>query len=129
MIIREWDTPYVHFELHDNVVILTFKPDLVVVKSIAEEIINNRILFIQGVSYPTLADVRKVRSADKAARESFGSLKAQEGVKAGALVSESVFSTFLGNFFLKIEFLNKSKLPTRLFTDKEKAITWLKRYN
>lgn len=125
---KVWDTKYVNYELSDGVVIILFKQNLVIVKEIAEDIINNRLLFIEGGSYPTLADIRVMKSMDKESRECFGSPKAHEGVKAGGVLSDSVFSTFLGNFFLKIEYFNKSPLPTRLFTNKDSAIEWLKQY-
>ncbi len=122
------DTKYAHFELDEGILIITFKGNLVIIEEIAEEIVRDRLLFIEGKSYPILADIRIMKSVDKASREYFGSPKGQEGVRAGALLTDSVFSTFLGNFFLKIEFLNKSPLPTRLFTNKEEAIAWLKQY-
>jgi hypothetical protein len=128
MTTKEWDTKYVHFTLDDNVVVVAFKQNLVIVKEIAEEIVSSRLLFIEGNSYPTLADIRIMKSMDKASRECFASAQAQQGVKAGAVLSDSVFTTFLGNFFLKIEYFNKSPLPTRLFTNKDNAIRWLKQY-
>ncbi len=125
---KEWDTKHVHFELEDGVVVVGFKRNLVIVKSVAEEIVIDRLQFIEGKSYPTLADIRIMKSIDKESREYFGALPAQEGVTAGGVLSDSVFSTFLGNFFLSIEFLNKSPLPTRLFTNKERAMEWMKQY-
>ena len=125
---KVWDAKYVHFELENDIVIVTFKRNLVITIEIAEEIVKDRLLFIEGKSYPILADIRIMKSVDKASREYFGSDKGQEGVRAGALLTDSVFSTFLGNFFLKLEFFNKSPLPTRLFTDKNEAMEWLKQH-
>lgn len=125
---KTWDSKYVHFELCDGILIGIYKRNLVIVKEIAEEIVRDRLLFCEGKSYPTLADIRIMKSIDKESREYLGTPAGIEGIKAGALLTDSVFSTFLGNFFLKIEFLNKSHFPTRLFTDKDKAIEWLKQY-
>ncbi len=53
---------------------------------------------------------------------------ADEGTKftcAEAYVITSLAHRLIGNFYLKI---NKPKVPTKIFTDKEKAIDWLRGY-
>jgi hypothetical protein len=46
-------------------------------------------------------------------------------VKAAARVTGSDFNNALANFFLAV---NKPMIPTRLFTDKQKAKQWLQQF-
>jgi hypothetical protein len=121
------ETDHIQLELVEDMLYLTFKPGLKVDEKIAESIISSRLEFIKGKSYPTLIDGRKLASMDKVAREKFSSDSARMGVKAGAILIDSVFSTFLANFFMKVT-LVKPKIPTQLFTDRSKAIEWLKNF-
>jgi len=84
-------------------------------KRIEEVNQRDQLLFIDGSS---------VRKIDKAARDYFGSSESKTDVKAIALFSNSIFSTFLANFLISVH-LVKLQLPTKLFFEKEKAYNWL----
>ena len=65
-----------------------------------------------------------VKTIDKEAR----AYMAKEGavlVKAGALITDSVYTKMMGNIFLAI---NQPETPTKLFSDKISALKWLKKY-
>jgi hypothetical protein len=122
------DTEFVYFELKNDILIATYKPNLEIDLIIAKEIVKSRLEFCKKKSYPTLADITAIKNIVKDARDYFSSAEAAEGITAGALVSKSSFTTIIGNFFLKIAFI-KTQIPTRMFTDKQKAIDWLTQYN
>jgi hypothetical protein len=62
---------------------------------------------------------------DKEARDYLSSDSANEGLIAGAIIMDSVFTSILGNFFLSV---NKPNIPARMFTDKDQAIKWLRKF-
>ena len=76
---------------------------------------------------PILIDGRKLKSIDKPARDYFASEAGSELLTAAALLADSAFTKHIGNFFLRISF-RKQKIPIQLFTDREKAIEWLKQF-
>jgi len=75
--------------------------------------------------YPILVNLKTIRSITKEARDHFSMRNRTPGVTAIAFLIKSPSSRIIGNFFLG---LNKPVVPTKLFTDKEDAIEWLKRF-
>ncbi len=119
-------TDFISITLQDEIVYVDFlSNDLSL--SEAKEVVRLRLELIGNNSYPILVDGRKVSKLSKECRDYFGQPDALKGVKAGAILMDSTFGKFLGNFFLKVTYRSK-KLPTMLFTDKEEALKWLSQY-
>lgn len=78
-----------------------------------------------GKRIPALVDIHASRGASKACREYFAGEEAAKVQSACALIIKSPLSRLIGNFFIG---LNKTKFPTKLFTDKAEALIWLKTY-
>lgn len=120
------DTQYVYYELHDDILIGSYKKNLRITLDIAKEIVRTRLEFTEYKPVLALAVNLGVVSFDKAARDFLAS---EEGVKlviAGAVVMEnSPVGSFLINFYLGV---SKPKIPTRVFTTKEAAIKWLGKF-
>ena len=74
--------------------------------------------------YPILVNLKLINSISKEARDHFSMRNRTPGVSAIAMLIKSPGSRIIGNFFLG---LNKPVVPTKLFTQKEKAIEWLKK--
>ena len=72
--------------------------------------------------YPILVDIRKIRSISKEARDHFAMRDRKPGVVAIAMLVSSPLSRIIGNFFLG---LNHPSVPTRMFTDRERAEEWI----
>lgn len=51
--------------------------------------------------------------------------EAIDGIEKIALISDSLFTTFLVNTYFKIK---QPKVPTKIFNNKEEALRWLKSY-
>ncbi len=121
------DTEYVLFEFFDGVLICEYKAGLEIDLTIAKKMVLSRLDISNGKSYPLLMDGSGLKSLNREAREYFNSEEAREGIIAAAFFSGSVFTTYIGNFFIDITVI-KPKIPTKLFTDKGKALQWLEKY-
>lgn len=126
MNVLERKTSFILIRLIDNIVYVNFTSETLTLPQ-AKEVVKLRLELIDGNSYPILVDGRKVKTMNKECRDYFGQPDALKGVKAGAILVDSTFSKFLGNFFLKVTYKNK-KLPTMLFTSKDEALKWLGKF-
>ena len=93
----------------------------------AKEVVENRINFTHNKDVPILINDNGLTSIDKDARAYLSSDDGIKGLKAGALVTNSIFGRHLANFFIKISVI-KPKIPTRLFSDEKEAVKWLKQF-
>lgn len=76
---------------------------------------NNRKVFV-------LIDLSNVKSVEKRARDYLASDATAKFVLAAALVTPTMVSKVMGNFFLG---LNKPQIPVKLFISKEDGVEWL----
>ena len=81
--------------------------------------------FGNGKPIPVLVDIRESKGGSKESRAYFASEEAGKIQSACALLVSSPLSRLIGNFFIG---LNKTKFPTKLFSNEEEAITWLKTF-
>ena len=72
-----------------------------------------------------VVDISDLRTMTREARAYFTHKDHEEFLYAVALVVRSLVSRAIGNFFLG---LNKPAVPTRLFTDDEDALAWLRTF-
>jgi hypothetical protein len=119
------DTPYVHFELQDDLLICTYKRGLKLNLDMAKEIVKTRLEFINYKPTLVLVYNQGVVSMDKKARDYLSSDEGLRGCIAGAIVLDSPFGTFLGNFYLSV---TKPKMPARIFSKTEAALKWLQKF-
>jgi hypothetical protein len=119
---RFLDTPYAYFEIEDDILCVTYKHGLSITLDIAKEIVRSRMEFVNNKVYLLLILDNGVKSIDKAARDFLSSERGISHIVAAALVLRSNYSSFLGNFFLKI---TRPALPVKSFTEKKKALEWL----
>lgn len=119
-------TDFVSMHFENGVLIVDFLSKKVTLNE-AKQIVDLRLQLIGDNAYPILVDGRKVSSLDKESRNYFAGPDAMKGVKAGAILIDSTFNKFLGNFFLKVTY-KKEKLPTMIFTDRKAALDWLNKF-
>jgi hypothetical protein len=117
-------TPYVSFEIKDDILYVTYFSGNIITIDITKEIVKQRLEYINGKSYPLLVVFEGITAMDKRSRD-YSSKEGSEGVLAGALLTNSVYAEFFGNFFLR---LTKPEIPARLFTDKQEALKWLEQF-
>jgi hypothetical protein len=115
----------VQIGISSGFLICRFKPEININLPLVKDLVQWRLNISSGNSYPVLMDIRALKSITKEAREYMASKEASEGIKACALLVESPFTKFLGNFFVQI---NKPVVQTQVFKNEAEAINWLKRY-
>ncbi|MEO7327149.1 MAG: STAS/SEC14 domain-containing protein [Minicystis sp.] len=74
---------------------------------------------------PQLVDMRAVRSVERAARAHLAGPEAARRNLASAILVGSPLSRAIGNFFIGI---NKTLIPSRLFTSQAAAMAWLRSF-
>ena len=95
---------------------------------IAKELVEFRLNYTNHQDSLLYIDASKVKIIDKGARDHFGSSEGTKNIKAAAIFTNSVLTSFLANFLLSVN-LTRIKSKIKLFNSKEKAITWLNQYN
>jgi hypothetical protein len=91
----------------------------------AKNIVFKRKEIAKGKPYPILSDIRSVIAFDKDSKEYFATEESYHNVIAGALLVKSVYQKIVGNFYL---YLNKQRIPTKVFTEQPEALKWLGQY-
>jgi hypothetical protein len=116
------ETPYSKFWIVDDVICGSFSENLEINLEIAKQTVQYRVALCEGRDRLCLIDLRGVKSTTKEARDYL----ANEGsiyLKAAAFIVNSSLTRALANFFIMI---HKPKQTTRLFTDGDSAMAWLK---
>ena len=124
--LTEFDTPYVHFEIKNNILFATYKKGLEINLVIAKEIVQSRLKFMQGEKLPVIVFDGGVVSMSKDARDFFGSAEGNEGLLAGAIIQNTPVSAAINNFFL---FVSKPNIPAKIFINVDAALKWLSKFN
>jgi hypothetical protein len=92
-----------------------------------QQIVVDRLEFLNGKVVPGIVDTSGVKSATKDARDYFAKPESSKGLSAIAILSKSMLSTFLCNFFIKVSLI-KAPIPVKQFTDEKEALIWLEKF-
>jgi hypothetical protein len=117
------ETEFVRLELEDGMLIATYKKGKKTSLDVARQIVRDRVEFTDGVPVIALICNQGVISFDKEARAFLSSREGTKGIKAAAILSDDAATAMIGNFIIKV---NKPHIPVRLFTNRERAIGWLR---
>jgi len=121
----EHDITFARLLVKDKILEVTYKEGLHITYEIAEKIVRDRLSFTKGKKMAVIIKSQGVISIDKPAREYFASEKGIRDLSATAIIVNSDYSRLLGNFFV---FVNKTKMPVKIFSDTQKAVKWLQQY-
>jgi len=78
-----------------------------------------------GERRPLLVDARGEFLAEPGVREAYGKPMAERGPLALAILIDSGYGRMFGNMALAF---SSQRLPTRLFTEEEAALVWLRKF-
>lgn len=119
-----FENDYATFWIEAGVVYFVYKANTSIDLNAAKQILRDRITFQGEVDYPIYCDIRGMRRADKEARD-FLAKEGSSYTKAVAIIVDSPMTKIIGNFYLG---LNKPTAPTKMFTEKQEALEYLKQF-
>lgn len=102
---------YAHYKTHK------------ITKEIARTYFFKCVSIQNGIKMPAFVDITNIKVLEKEARAFYASDELAEYSKGIALYTNSTFSKLIANFFMQID---KPVVPTKMFTDKTKALDWLR---
>jgi len=122
---KKVETQDVIFSIEDEILHCSYKQQLEIDIETARRIIKDRVEFTEGKMYPILIDFSNMKAATKEARDYMNSPEGGlKGLIGGAFLSKSVMATLFINLYIKV---SNPAIPARFFTNKEEAISWLKK--
>jgi hypothetical protein len=121
---ESFESPHVSMWLDGDIMCARYVKNLKMTLDVAKSCVGARLFFAKGKSYPLLVDMTGIKSVTADARKYMATVGVT-WVTAGALITGSSLSKTIGNIFLAID---KPAVPTRLFTDEEKARQWLEQF-
>lgn len=110
---------------NEGVAITRVKKDAIIGVAEAKENTKAIISLTGGKPCPMLVDTREINSISKEARDHFSMRDRKGYVNSIAILIASPVSRIIGNFFMG---LNKPTVPTKLFTEEETALKWLRTF-
>ncbi len=123
---KSTETKYASYLIVDGIMHITWHQGIIINLDIAKEMVEERIQLCKGKTTLLFVDINGLAATDTVSRKFFASEHATVGVTAGALLVGSLISKLAGNIYITVD---KPRLPIKLFTDKTKAIKWLKKFN
>jgi hypothetical protein len=117
-------TEHLSLFVEDGILHCIYKEVDLVDLDFAKACVKERLEFINNKAYPSLFDITRMKQSTKEARDYL----ANEGnalVTASAILISSPMLKMAANFYIMV---NKPKNPSRMFTDLESAIEWLKQF-
>ena len=119
------ENDYVTIWVENGILFSSSKKDILIDLDVAKTMVKDRVEYTKGKSYPMLIYFSNL-SVTKEAREYMSSPEGGlKGILCGAFLSDSVVTTVVVNFYLKI---NKPAVPAKFFTKKEEALSWLESF-
>lgn len=119
------DSPYMLWREANSIMHITYKKNLVIDIETARKIVNERLSFFQGRSYPVLLDGRHTKLVTREALEYFSKEDGMKGVKALALLPGNYVTMVMAKIFLQF---TKYKVPVKIFMTRENAEKWLMKF-
>lgn len=123
---RDNFTHYIHFDcwIEDSIFNVLYKNGEITIE-VAQEVVEARLSICEDKVYPMLSDIRKIRDVDRDARQFLASELGVKNLSACSLVVNTYFQKVISNLFILTYDIN---VPTKVFTDKDKAVCWLEQF-
>ena len=106
-----------------NIVLIRIKDHSSIEENDIIEAKEHNLKLTEGKAYAIVLETGDFTDISQEARAAMASEKMEANRKATALVITKFAQKLIGNFYLRV---NKPSVPTRMFSEKEKAMTWAK---
>ena len=123
--VKSFENQFMKLWVRDGILNCLYVPYLTINIDVARICIEDRLRFINGVTYPMFSDIRKIQYIDREARILFAKESSLKNISAEGLLISSQSEKFLWNLYINI---NKPPIPTKLFGDEKEAIWWLQKH-
>lgn len=120
-----FENEYETIWLENGIIHIVFKPDLFINLEIAKTFVQAGLKTINKKTRPVFADIRGMKRIDDDARDYWATQEACNFISGMAIFSGNRIQTLFANFYINF---SKPLTPTKLFTDKTKALKWLEQY-
>lgn len=120
-----YENDYLRGWVEGGIMFGVFKPIDTLNLPEAEECVKMRLGITDKVSYPLLVDLKELKFVPKKTRDYFASPEACQYVSACALLTKSLVNKMMSDIFIES---SRPLVPTRVFTNKQKAMKWLRQY-
>jgi len=117
------DKPNLRIWIEDNVMYFQYLSVRINLEE-AVQCMKDRLSILDGKEYLLLINSRNVKKFDHDARRRMEHDDARKGIIKTAIVVNSKVQEVMANFFL---YINKPKVPLRIFTKEDEALRWLKK--
>ena len=114
---------YVEIWIEDGIIFEVFKPGTTINLEAGKKVVADRLKISNGKTMPLFVDMRQLLSINKETRRYMASQDALHYLSAGAFLVKSTINRMAFNAF---RIISKPPIPTKGFTNKEKALNWLK---
>lgn len=115
---------YVEYMLVDQMVHITYKKGGSIDLKASVQIVQDRLKFQEGLSFPILCDIRNIREVSKPARD-YLALEGSVLIKAVALIVEPPISEMLSIFYHKT---SRPPIPSKSFEHVSEALFFLNEF-
>lgn len=111
--------------IENGIVIGVLRNDFILTEKDAMQLVRKRLEISGGNTMPILADITHSMGADSRAKQYLSRGDGIRQLSAGAFLAGNPVSKFMGNLFLSV---NCPAIPSKLFTERRKAMQWLLQY-
>jgi hypothetical protein len=119
---KKYVTTIADLHYKNEVMYVTFNGAIITLPAAKEFIHVLNTEFAEQLPVQILADIAKLKTPEKAARDYWATKEAEQVIKSLAILAKSILAKIAGNLFLSI---NRPSVPTKMFTDEVAALGWL----
>jgi hypothetical protein len=109
----------------DGIIHITYNKGTVLDVPLQEHMVDIFIELTEGKKVPMLFDAMDGVTITREARDNATKLEPKAPSLATAVIADNLAYRMIANFYLRF---NKPRLPYRVFSDKDKALLWLKSF-
>ena len=115
---------FITIKLENSMMLISYHKGLSIDLEVAKKIVEERLAFFDGKSYPVLVDGRNVKLLTREAREYFATRVGMTGVTALAILPGGYLTVIMAKLFMKL----RPTVPMKIFRTKEQALKWLRMF-
>lgn len=120
------ENEYASFWTEEGILYIIYKPSLkAMTLDIAKKLVDDRLKVSNNRVMPLFVDISNLRETSKTARDYLAEGDAVKHTNATALLVNNKLTRMLASIYMAF---SRPSIPTKVFTDQEEAMKWLKRY-